>query len=40
MEPTGKTVNFTGINIYRFACGKIVESWSEIDALDVLRQLG
>jgi predicted ester cyclase len=40
LAPTGKTVNFTGINIYRFACGKIVESWSEIDALDVLRQLG
>jgi NTE family protein len=39
LEPTGKTVNFTGINIYRFACGKIVESWSEINALDVLRQL-
>jgi predicted ester cyclase len=39
LEPIGKTVNFTGINIYRFACGKIVESWSEINALDVLRQL-
>jgi predicted ester cyclase len=39
MEPTGKAVNFTGINIYRFSCGKIVESWSEINALDVLRQL-
>src|SRR5215216_3249471 len=25
MEPTGKSVNLTGINIYRFACGKIVE---------------
>ena len=39
MEPTGKTANFTGINIYRFACGKIVESWSEMDALSVLREL-
>jgi predicted ester cyclase len=39
MEPTGKTVDFTGINIYRFACGKIVESWSEMDALAVLREL-
>src|SRR5215217_5938127 len=39
LEPTGKSVNLTGINIYRFACGKIVESWSEMNALDVLRQL-
>jgi predicted ester cyclase len=39
MEPTGKTANFTGTNIYRFACGKIVESWSEMDALGVLNQL-
>src|SRR5215213_11008 len=39
MEPTGKTANFTGINIYRFSCGKIVESWSEMDALSVLREL-
>jgi NTE family protein len=39
IEPTGKTVNFTGTNIYRFACGKIVESWSEMDGLSVLREL-
>ena len=40
MEPTGKTATFTGINIYRMACGKIVESWSEMDALSVLADLG
>lgn len=39
MDPTGKTAHFTGINIYRFACGKIVESWSEMDSLAVLREL-
>jgi predicted ester cyclase len=39
MEPTGKTAEFTGTNIYRFACGKIVESWSEMDALSVLSDL-
>src|SRR5215212_4650879 len=39
MEPTGKPANFTGINIYRFSCGKIVESWSEMDALSVLSDL-
>jgi predicted ester cyclase len=38
-EPTGKLANFTGINIYRFSCGKIVESWSEMDALSVLSDL-
>ena len=36
---TGKTVQITGINIYRIDCGKIVESWSEVNALDVLREL-
>ena len=40
MEPTGKSANFTGINLYRFACGKIVESWSEMDALSLLNELG
>ena len=39
MEPTGKTANFTGTNIYRIACGNIVESWSEMDALSVLADL-
>lgn len=39
MEPTGKTAEFTGINVYRMACGKIVESWSEMDALSVLADL-
>jgi steroid delta-isomerase-like uncharacterized protein len=39
MEPTGKSADFTGTNIYRFACGQIVESWSEMDALSVLRDL-
>ena len=31
---------FTDINAYRVACGKIVEGWSEPDALGLLRQLG
>ena len=39
MESTGKSADFTGTNVYRFACGKIVESWSEMDALSVLRDL-
>jgi steroid delta-isomerase-like uncharacterized protein len=40
IAPTGKAVEFTGINTYRIACGMIVEGWSEPDALGLLRQLG
>lgn len=40
LAPTGLPVAFTGINIYRIACGMIVEGWSEPDALGLLRQLG
>jgi steroid delta-isomerase-like uncharacterized protein len=39
VPPSGKPVNFTGINVYRFACGHIIESWSEMNALAVLRQI-
>jgi steroid delta-isomerase-like uncharacterized protein len=38
--PTGNTAKWTGINVYRFACGRIVEAWAESDALGRLRQLG
>ena len=40
LAPTGLPVVFTGINVYRIACGQIVEGWSEPDALGLLRQLG
>jgi steroid delta-isomerase-like uncharacterized protein len=40
IAPTGRQVVFTGINVYRLACGQIVEGWSEPDALGLLRQLG
>lgn len=40
MAPTGLPVVFTGINVYRIACGQIVEGWSEPDSLGLLRQLG
>jgi steroid delta-isomerase-like uncharacterized protein len=39
LAPTGRPVVFTGINVYRIACGQIVEGWSEPDALG-LQQLG
>ncbi len=40
LQPTGKPVVFTGINVYRMACGQIVEGWSEPDSLGLLQQLG
>jgi steroid delta-isomerase-like uncharacterized protein len=38
--PTGKPVTWTGINIFRIACGRIAEEWSEVDGLGRLQQLG
>ncbi len=37
---TGKAVEYTGMNIFRIACGKIVESWGEADHLGLIEQLG
>ncbi|HET7637280.1 MAG TPA: ester cyclase [Ktedonobacteraceae bacterium] len=38
--PTGKQVTATGMSVFRFANGKIVEHWGENDALGVMQQLG
>ena len=40
IAPTGKQVAVTGINIERFANGKLVEGWSNYDTLGMLQQLG
>ena len=40
VPPTGREVEFSGIEIVRLAGGRIVEHWDEIDALGLLRQLG
>jgi predicted ester cyclase len=40
ISPTGKRVVYTGIDIFRIADGKIVEQWTEVDALGLLQQLG
>ena len=40
VPPTGRAVEFSGIEIVRLAGGRIVEHWDEIDALGLLRQLG
>ena len=37
---TGRQVEYTGVNIFRIACGKIAESWGQADHLGLLRQLG
>jgi predicted ester cyclase len=37
---TGRTVTITGITVTRFAEGKAVEEWEEINLLDLMRQLG
>jgi steroid delta-isomerase-like uncharacterized protein len=40
LPPTGKSVSFAGMEIFRVTGGKIVESWGQFDALSLLRQLG
>jgi predicted ester cyclase len=39
LPPSGRTATWTGINIFRVACGRIVEVWSEVDAVGRRRQL-
>ena len=40
IAPTGEQVTVTGISIFRIAGGKIVEDWTEFDAVGMLQQLG
>src|SRR5215213_6571839 len=40
IAPTNREVTWQGSNIFRFACGQIVESWGEADHLGLLSQLG
>lgn len=39
IRPTGRTVSMTGVVVTRFADGKAVEVWEEIDLLGLMRQL-
>jgi steroid delta-isomerase-like uncharacterized protein len=39
LPPSGRTATWTGVNIFRIECGKIVEVWSEVDAISRTRQL-
>ncbi len=40
LEASGKPVDWSGMNAFRFQCGKIVEGWSEANGLAMLRQIG
>ena len=40
IPPTRRRVRLTGISIYRFEDGRAVESWDELDMLNLLFQLG
>jgi steroid delta-isomerase-like uncharacterized protein len=39
LPASGRTATWTGINIFRIECGRIVEIWSEVDALSRNSQL-
>jgi len=38
--PTGKSVRFSGINIFRIEDGMVVELWNHRDDLGLMQQLG
>ena len=40
IAPTGNEVALTGIGIFRFSEGKVVESWDNFDQLGMMQQLG
>ena len=40
LEPTGKSIAYDEIFIFRFADGRVVETWGVVDVLSQLRQLG
>jgi predicted ester cyclase len=40
VEPTGRSVTLTGVEIDRFEGGRLVETWAETDVLGLLEQVG
>ena len=40
IEPTGKSVEFAGVNIFRFQDDKVAEIWNHRDDLGLMTQLG
>jgi predicted ester cyclase len=40
LQPTGKSVTCDEIFIFRFADGRIAETWGVVDVLSQMKQLG
>jgi steroid delta-isomerase-like uncharacterized protein len=40
LPPTGRSFKVTGIDIYRFRDGKVVERWGNANTLKLMQQLG
>jgi steroid delta-isomerase-like uncharacterized protein len=40
VEPSGKSIAYDEIFIFRFANGRVVETWGVVDVLSQMRQLG
>jgi steroid delta-isomerase-like uncharacterized protein len=40
VEPTGRSMRFSAINVFRFSNGKVVELWNHRDDLGLMQQLG
>ena len=40
VSATGRPMRFSGVNIFRFADGKVVELWNHRDDLGLMEQLG
>jgi predicted ester cyclase len=40
LEPTGTPIRISGITIYRFDDGQVVEAWEQLDMLGMWQQLG
>ena len=40
VEATSKPMRFSGINVFRFSDGKVVEIWNHRDDLGLMQQLG
>lgn len=40
LDPTGREIGYTGMDLNRIRNGRVVESWVQYDALGLLQQLG
>lgn len=40
VQPTGKVISYDEIFIFRFADGRVVETWGVVDVLSQMKQLG